>query len=471
MLSKSELKPGLRFVDLTKDYTEAILMVVVNNPSNGKVAIYTPSNLPEPIGLLELDDFVGEAFPDFNAFNTKPGGRLLEIRDLYAKSIKSFTQKIYSTEKHKITISEAKQFYISLGLTEKEAEGVLKLSIAKGFLDFDKQKSGDFVSLSELLQTFEDKKRFLQAIADEIVSKSQRIEFLVKHSATKGNYRETLLRGVLQKYIPNKYSVATGFIEGCKRQCDVIIYDSHNFSPFFIESDLVVVPQKSVRAVIEVKSTLETKTLLEALDLLADVADWRNFPAPIFKGIFAFRKKFSNDEAIAETVSNYYNNKTEEESKHGISYLYEGVNAICTLNQQCIITDLIDYKFKDLTIRPRLYSIASDIKDLNPFTATFFNELFTYLDFEKMAKKVNVSFFKDLDQDLMYKLEREIYDDTWMPQTSFQKEHDFEFESIWKRISDVTNWRAGNYTIQELEEIYFEDKYKPVDYKDNFSKK
>jgi hypothetical protein len=32
-------------------------------------------------------------------------------------------------------------------------------------------------------------------------------------------------------------------------------------------------------------------------------------------------------------------------------------------------------------------------------------------------------------------------------------------------MADVINWKAGKYSIQEIEEIYFDEFYRPVDYK------
>jgi len=226
-----------------------------------------------------------------------------------------------------------------------------------------------------------------------------------------------------------------------------------------------VVPQKSVRAIIEVKSTLTSSTLAEGLELLAEIADWRNFPAPIFKGIFAFGADYSGVQAIAQTIKKFYTTTEAGMPRHKIDYLFEAVNSVCVLNQSCLVTDVFDYSFKDLSIAPRIYSVLSDVKDLFPYTLTFFNELFTYLDVEKLAKKVNINYFREIDNDLIYKLETLIYDTDWQPTRRFQNEHNNDFESIWKRVSDVINWKAGAYTVQELEEIYFGDEYQPKDYK------
>lgn len=55
---------------------------------------------------------------------------------------------------------------------------------------------------------------------------------------------------------------------------------------------------------------------------------------------------------------------------------------------------------------------------------------------------------------------------SWQPTSRFQNEQNKEFDSIWKRVSDVINWKAGTYIVQELEEIYFTEEYKRQDYKE-----
>lgn len=43
---------------------------------------------------------------------------------------------------------------------------------------------------------------------------TNKISLLVSHNQTVGNYRELLLRNLLKKHLPSKFSIATGFIQG-----------------------------------------------------------------------------------------------------------------------------------------------------------------------------------------------------------------------------------------------------------------
>lgn len=470
MYPLEKIKEGTWFIDLDKDYDEVKLIFAGNNPKNDNKMSVVWYNFPEEPTIMEAKDFKGKAFPDVQGPWTELFGRYLDLRKIYTEAYKPIEQLIYKNQLKKVNIDQILQLYITdYGINIDEAKALLKLSVGKGRLRFERQKGGDFIKLSTHSLEYENKKRFLEAIGDEIISKSQRIELLIQHNSTKGNYREEIFRGILRKYLPKKYEVATGFIEGCKRQCDILIYDSQNFSPLFREGDLVVLPEKSVRAVIEVKSTLDSGQLSDALDLLWEVSRHRNNPAPIFKGIFAFKKGYETEKGMANAINNFYHSTDETGVlTKDILYLYEPINAICTLNEQCLIMDLIDYKLQDETIRPRYYSVHSGNSDLKLYCASFFNELFAFLDVDKHAKKVNINYFRSLDYEVKYKLEVELYDKDWKPSSCFQGEHNFDFESIWARISDVMNWKVGNHNIQSLEEKYFEETFKVTDYKQKF---
>lgn len=471
MYEIDKIKAGTRFIDLVKNYDEIKLITAYFDKTNKDKFSLFWYNFPEDPTIIEIGTFNGIPFPDLLGPQTYIYGRFEELRTIYIKSQKPLNSFIFDSSLKKVTPKEVINFLTKkFLLNEDEANALIKLNIAKGLLNFESQKTGDFIKLSEHILEYENKKRFLQAIADEIVSKSNRIELLVQHNVTKGNYREELFRGILKKYLPKKYEVATGFIEGCKRQCDILIYDSQNFSPLFREGDLVVLPEKAVRAIIEVKSTLDSNQLADAMDLLGEVARHRNTAAPIFKGIFAFKKDIQNESTIANNIANFYHSFDDSGVvTKDILYLFETVNSVCVLNEQCLIIDVLDYKQTDETVRPRFYSIHSENPDLKPYCASFFNELFSFLDVDKHAKKVNINYFRSLDNEIKYTMELELYDKDWIPQSAFMNEHKFDLDSIWERVSDVLNWKVGNYVIQNLEEKYFSETFLVNDYKERLN--
>jgi len=457
------LNNGSRFIDLKKDYNEIELFTYFLDKNNNNIPTYY-----NPIGdhtLYPYQSFKGDAFPDLFEKYSELSGRYLELRKIYSNARKKIVATIYSSAGKKCKIDDVLNILLEFGCKDvDEAAAILKVDIAKGLLIYNELRSGKFIILPNAIEGLEDRKRFLESISDEIVSKSRRIELLINHNVSKGSYREMLVRDILRKYMPKKYDVVTGFIEGCDRQCDIIIYDSLNFSPFFRENDLVVVPQQSVRAVIEVKSTLATDELKDSLDLLWDVSRLRNYPAPFFKAIFAFKNGYATSDGLADAIGNFYTVTKGEDKKHDIISLFESINAVCVLDSECLVGDYIDYDLNDPTVRPRLYQVQSKSSDLKVFSTTFLNELFSFLDVEKHAKQVNLKYFNELKYDTVFTFIKNLSEDDWSPIVSFKNEHQFDKLSIWKRVSAVQNWRNGILTIDELEKKYFDKEYEEVDY-------
>lgn len=381
----------------------------------------------------------------------------------YLQELKQRMNKIreelvsYVYEASKVQLDKFREKLIELtGFSDEEADSITKLELARHLnIQFLNQKGGQFIALTTLRQQLEDKKRFLGAITSELLANSQRIDLLIEHNQTKGNFREHLLRNVLKKYLPGKFEVATGFIDGCKRQCDILIYDGHNYSPYFKEEGLVVIPAKSLRAVIEVKTTLNTSTLKDGLSLLDEISRTRNFPVPFFKGIFAFRTEYMDVTSASQVIKEYYNRIDDVINEpNEVQHLFQVVDAVSVLNSHYIQTELIDLHRNDQTIRPRVYSAISDISDLNISGTSFFSKMFAYLNVEATAKQNNNSYFKELDYHTKFKKEAEITDIDWKPSFRFGSEHTGTDVSIAKRVEDFLNWQQGYISLKEFEDIY-----------------
>lgn len=95
-------------------------------------------------------------------------------------------------------------------------------------------------------------------------------EFIKRHNPTIGILTEEILRSFLKEHMPKFVSVEQGFVRNIhgetSRQCDIIIYDSTNYAPFYRINDIVIVPEESVIAVIEVKTAINNKIFHDVLD-------------------------------------------------------------------------------------------------------------------------------------------------------------------------------------------------------------
>jgi hypothetical protein len=100
-------------------------------------------------------------------------------------------------------------------------------------------------------------------------------EFIKKHNPTIGIVTEEILRTFLKAHLPKSISVEQGFIRNqngeTSRQCDIIVYDSTLYAPFYRINDIVIVPAESVIAFVEVKTTINGAIFHSCLDFFKEV--------------------------------------------------------------------------------------------------------------------------------------------------------------------------------------------------------
>ncbi|MGU1849506.1 DUF6602 domain-containing protein [Pseudomonas aeruginosa] len=74
--------------------------------------------------------------------------------------------------------------------------------------------------------------------SQELYSKiAQAKVYITRHNPTTGALAEAVLRQFLKDHLPEAVSVEQGFIidsaGGLSKQCDILIYDSHRYAPFY----------------------------------------------------------------------------------------------------------------------------------------------------------------------------------------------------------------------------------------------
>lgn len=113
-------------------------------------------------------------------------------------------------------------------------------------------------------------------ITEVLEKESELVNGFLKHPSEIGNAREALIKGVLSKILPRAYSIGRGEIIDSvgkrSKQMDIVIY-RNDFPTLKMPSGSKVFLVESVLATIEVKSTLNEKKLLEALENCASVTD------------------------------------------------------------------------------------------------------------------------------------------------------------------------------------------------------
>ncbi len=106
----------------------------------------------------------------------------------------------------------------------------------------------------------------------------------IYHPTAKGDESELNWIGLLKTYLPERYTVDSGFVVDHKgnisEQIDIIVYDRH-FTPFIFRGENVVyIPAEGVYAVFEVKPHLDIKNLNYAVKKLKSVKSLKRTSAP-----------------------------------------------------------------------------------------------------------------------------------------------------------------------------------------------
>lgn len=310
-----------------------------------------------------------------------------------------------------------------------------------------------YFSLSPSRITREKGRIFSASIASELINLSDRIRNIIGHAPTVGTYRENILQNTLRKHLPERYHVATGFIFGLSRQIDILVYDKIDYSPLFREGDLVVIPSESVRAVIEVKTSLDSKNLISALDLLQSASKLDDNNPPFFRGIFSFESQLSED-SINEKISDYYSDEnTISQGGPGdlICRPFQHLTCACVINKSFSYISYSRNKKKRLV--PILYSQGS-AAGLESQASLFMQSLLSYLKFGGI-KSLKINYMKRLlGEDTFSRKIKELRDDREGWGAYYAYDHgdvDLDVvEEMENLIFSVKNWIDGEENSKEF---------------------
>ncbi|HXB69523.1 MAG TPA: DUF6602 domain-containing protein [Candidatus Acidoferrales bacterium] len=321
-------------------------------------------------------------------------------------------------------------------------EATLRMLVSMGTCRAVKRKNGSIAlqledSASEALR----RRDYLLSLAQDLLASSQRIGHLVGHEPTVGSYREELLRGLLRRLLPERYRVSTGFIERCPRQLDILVFDAIDFAPLFREQEVVVVPREAVRAVIEVKTTLESGSVDESLGLLHEVFSWPHCP-PVFQGVFAFASNFKTLSGPAESVVRFY--KTHELRHH--QHL---VTAVCVPNQVLLLGGY------DLPEDPRMhpYPVVSPFttdEKGDAQTAVFLSLLLRHLDLPIQAKRVNALTFEAAERLVTPDERLPVNTTAWKPSMALPNSDHLSPDGAMRWLGRVGRFLEGRLPASEL---------------------
>lgn len=77
---------------------------------------------------------------------------------------------------------------------------------------------------------------FYLSLANELSAKLRRINAFVNHGPSIGAYHEEALKAVLRSFLPERFSLRTGFsynaTKGASQQCDILVIDENHASAY-----------------------------------------------------------------------------------------------------------------------------------------------------------------------------------------------------------------------------------------------
>jgi hypothetical protein len=134
---------------------------------------------------------------------------------------------------------------------------------------------------------------YFRDLSKELSAVQDRIRNLIgsKHWPSDGMWKESVLRTVLRRHLPPSYTVGSGFIiagNEISTQIDILVCDD-SAPVFFRDGDFIIATPGCVRAVVEVKTSLNRAALGKALSKLDTISTllWRRTAQP-FIGLFSY---------------------------------------------------------------------------------------------------------------------------------------------------------------------------------------
>jgi hypothetical protein len=218
----------------------------------------------------------------------------------------------------------------------------------------------------------QDFTKFYEYINKELIAIKDRIRGLIGDAnwSVDGLYKEAILKNVISRFLPKKYSIGTGFAINKNKEItteiDLIMYDN-SFPVLFSEGDFVIVLADSVKAIIEVKSSIrDTPDLKEIIKKCEENGKkiGINFAQnqKIFNGIFSYECNLQFN-TLKESLKGFFN-YTECSIFRKVSNLSLGNNIFLHVWWSHYPFELKGYELNDLSFA---YFISNLLTSLDPF--------------------------------------------------------------------------------------------------------
>jgi len=191
----------------------------------------------------------------------------------------------------------------------------------------------------------------------------------LRHSAEYGLYRERACIELFEMFIPVNYGISSGFIitkhDEISTQCDIIIYDKNKMPSVSVDKNKIFLAE-AVSGVVEVKSSVNSTELKEALSKLSKIKNYKyqqigNTPhtplSDMFSAVIMYDYQSSLDNITTFIDESVYDSGINPRNKH---------NVIIDLKNGIIGYDCLRAKEKYEWLKRELEkpnTLSSDVKE------------------------------------------------------------------------------------------------------------
>lgn len=148
---------------------------------------------------------------------------------------------------------------------------------------------------------------YYRSLTTELDSLKDRVRNFIAgaHWLTDGEWKESVLRAIFARKLPETVRVGRGFIltqHGPTTQCDILLYKA-SAPILFREGELVFLTPDAVLGIIEVKSAASMQVVDDVLDKFAEIGrQLGSDRSHCFFGLFAYDNKINNDQRILDAL-------------------------------------------------------------------------------------------------------------------------------------------------------------------------
>ena len=161
---------------------------------------------------------------------------------------------------------------------------------------------------------------------------------LFDHKGDRGEFRERIIADFLRPFLPKCYGLGSGAAFSAdgsgSKQLDVVIYDDVFSNVLFRDKDNSLFPCESIFGVIEVKSTLDSRELTNAIENIKSLHVLQRQPSDLMD-ILPIRRIH-----MADSSSIRFSYSKEPRNRYlGILFAYDGLTydaVVAALNEQIL---------------------------------------------------------------------------------------------------------------------------------------